>query len=33
MKSLDLDQNGSLSSEELYSVLSRVDTKLTKAEL
>jgi len=33
MKTLDLDQNGSLSSEELYSVLSRVDTKFSKVEL
>jgi len=33
MKQLDLDSNGSLSADELYSVLSRVDTKLSKKDL
>jgi Ca2+-binding EF-hand superfamily protein len=33
MKQLDLDSNGSLSADELYSVLSRVDTKLSKMDL
>jgi Ca2+-binding EF-hand superfamily protein len=33
MKKLDLDANGSLTAEELYSVLSRVDTTLTKTQL
>ena len=30
---LDLDANGSLTAEELYSVLSRVDTQLSKTQL
>ena len=33
MKQLDLDMNGTLSADELYAVLSRVDTKLSKTEL
>jgi Ca2+-binding EF-hand superfamily protein len=33
MKQLDLDANGSLSTEELYQVLSKVDTRLSKAEI
>ena len=33
MKLLDLDSNGTLSADELYQVLSRVDTKLSKSEL
>jgi|LauGreDrversion4_2_1035121.scaffolds.fasta_scaffold17702_3 hypothetical protein len=33
MRSLDLDANGSLTADELYQVLSRVDTKLSKSEI
>lgn len=33
MKLLDLDANGSLTADELYQVLSKVDTKLSKTEL
>jgi Ca2+-binding EF-hand superfamily protein len=31
MRKLDLDKNGELSNQELYSVLSRVDVKMSKA--
>jgi len=31
MKKLDLDADGELSSQELFSVLSKVDVKLTKS--
>jgi len=31
MKKLDLDSDGELSSQELFSVLSKVDVKLTKS--
>ena len=33
MRQLDLDANGSLTADELYQVLSKVDTQLTKAQL
>lgn len=33
MSMLDLNQDGELTSDELYQVLSKVDTKMTKAQL
>ena len=33
MKSLDLNNDGELSADELYSVLSKVDVKFTKAQV
>lgn len=33
MRSLDLDKNGELSGDELYSVLSKVDIRLSKGQL
>lgn len=33
MKSLDLNRDGELTADELYSVLSKVDVKFTKAQL